>query len=152
MKAIRTHKINYNGIQFEVGLFEMKNNKIQMHQQVYLAVIWSDDGWESGAWGSRRPLRLCLNEMSSRVIKRKRSKELYALAGSLTKIEKIKHPNFAYARFKSYGGLSYYNIYWKDSDSPTGVGAVDGCTPEEWEELSKLANKENQYLAPNERW
>lgn len=76
------------------------------------------------------------------------------------KIDFLNSPDFAYARYKRHyeewakkeWGEGYYTIYKKDNDSPTGVSSVFGLTIEEWETLAKLANKSNQYLAPNEKW
>lgn len=64
--------------------------------------------------------------------------------------EKIAHKDFAYARFQfsSYG--NYYNIYWRSSESPTGVEQVGGCDEKEWERLSTELGKSNQYLSPTE--
>lgn len=152
MKALRTHKINYNGIEFEVGLFEQWNGRARKYENWYLAVIWNENGFSAAPFGGKKPLKTCLNSMSERLSKQTRSKALHDLADSLTTLEKIEHPNFAYARYKVYSNGPCYVIYWKDQDSPTGVCSVDGCSSNEWEEFSKLANKQNQYLAPSEKW
>lgn len=76
------------------------------------------------------------------------------------KIEFLNSSDFAYARYKKHKedwarqewGDGYYTIYAKDNQSPTGVSSVFGLTIEEWESLSKLTNKTNQYLAPGEKW
>ena len=67
-------------------------------------------------------------------------------------LKSIKREDFAYARF--YKGFSdypdTYAFYFEDDSSPTGVVQGGGCTAQEWEKLSKIAEKNNEYLSPTE--
>ena len=69
---------------------------------------------------------------------------------NLSPAEKIAHPNFKYSRFQNSGLGNYYNIYWKNNQSPTGVELVGGCDEKEWETISKETGNQNNYLSPTE--
>lgn len=58
----------------------------------------------------------------------------------------IEHPDFLYARFKSYGHIKGYQIYFKHDDSPTGVEQVRGISVEDWEKFGKSKDS----LSPTE--
>lgn len=138
------HAIRFSGLSFVIkGEHELR---YRQNSKMMFFVYLGTRGRSVRFGQLREAMEHLINETAKAEVRQKR----HDFIRSLSTLDIIKHPDFAYARFQPSGLGNYYNLYWRSSESPTGIELAGGCSEEEWERLSKLAGKQTQYLSPTE--
>lgn len=159
-KITTSHTINYKGykatIKGEHILLFAKNGSMQFTVIMKTEGCYSNHTYTIGARNKpKTKLKYILDALIQDCEKDKRDyaerrafEELKKSA--VTVFDKISHTNFLYARLQNSAYGNYYNLYWKDDTSPTGVSLVGVCSEEEWELISKETNNSHNYLSQTE--
>lgn len=139
------HVLTYKGFRFETWWHKAPGKKKPV-RAIYLMTECV-----SGVFTKKMGLKYWMDKLILDHKKDQARKARTEFLKSLSNEELVKHPNFAYARLKASMSGNYYSIYWKDSESPTGVDLVGSCPEWEWEAISRKHGVSHHYLSPTEK-
>lgn len=151
-KVSTSHTLNIKGRVFELSgkhEFAFRVNS-SMYFTLYLINGSGKSGKQLRGGYGKEKISAIIDQLLKEDAESQERKIYHLRFNNLSLTEIMNHEDFRYGRLVFSGLGNYYNIYFSDKYSPTGVSLIRGCTESEFEETAKNTGNSHNYLVGNE--